>query len=59
MPWNVPSRESACASNRGNPPRTAEQLQIGLATLYRRFRDYGMIEGRRAGKGRGLAVRSS
>jgi two-component system, NtrC family, response regulator HydG len=33
--------------NGGNQTHTAEQLQIGLATLYRRLKAYGLIEGRR------------
>ena len=34
--------------NGGNQTHTAQQLQIGLATLYRRLKEYGLIEGRRA-----------
>jgi len=33
--------------NRGNQTRTAEQLQIGSATLYRKLKSYGMIRGSR------------
>ena len=29
--------------NDGNQTRTAEQLQIGSATLYRKLKSYGMI----------------
>ena len=36
--------------NGGNQTHTAEQLQIGLATLYRRLKEYGLIEGRHAPK---------
>jgi len=36
--------------NGGNQTHTAQQLQIGSATLYRRLRQYGLIEGRRAAK---------
>ncbi len=35
--------------NRGNQTRTAEQLQIGSATLYRKLKKYGVIRGKRAG----------
>jgi two-component system response regulator HydG len=34
--------------NGGNQTRTAEQLQIGSATLYRRLKSYGLIPGRGA-----------
>lgn len=36
------------ALNGGNQTRTAEQLRIGSATLYRKLKSYGMIPGRRA-----------
>ncbi len=36
--------------NDGNQTRTAEQLQIGSATLYRKLRAYGSITGKRARK---------
>ena len=40
--------------NDGNQRRTAEQLQIGSATLYRKLKKYGPIGGKRAaGQGRG------
>lgn len=35
--------------NGGNQTRTAEQLQIGSATLYRKLKSYGMIAGRPGG----------
>ena len=34
--------------NGGNQTHTAEQLQIGSATLYRKLKSYGMIGGKRA-----------
>ena len=34
--------------NGGNQTRTAEQLQIGSATLYRKLKSYGLISGKRA-----------
>jgi transcriptional regulator with PAS, ATPase and Fis domain len=34
--------------NGGNQTRTAEQLRIGSATLYRKLKRYGLIRGRRA-----------
>ena len=34
---------SALAVNAGNQTRTAEQLQIGSATLYRKLKSYGLI----------------
>jgi DNA-binding NtrC family response regulator len=36
--------------NGGNQTRTAEQLQIGAATLYRRLKSYGMIGRERGGR---------
>jgi DNA-binding NtrC family response regulator len=36
--------------NGGNQTRTAEQLQIGSATLYRKLKSYGMIGGRPAAR---------
>ena len=36
------------ALNNDNQTHTAEQLQIGSATLYRKLKSYGMIAGRRA-----------
>jgi DNA-binding NtrC family response regulator len=37
------------AKNDGNQARTAEQLQIGSATLYRKLKSYGAGPGRRPG----------
>lgn len=37
---------AALELNDGNQTRTAEQLQIGAATLYRKLKSYGMIGGR-------------
>jgi DNA-binding NtrC family response regulator len=37
----------ALALNNGNQTRTAEQLQIGSATLYRKLKSYGLIAGGR------------
>jgi two-component system response regulator HydG len=37
---------AALEMNGGNQTHTAEQLQIGAATLYRRLKSYGMIGGR-------------
>ncbi len=42
---------AALATNDGNQTRTAEQLQIGTATLYRKLKGYGMITGSRAKSG--------
>jgi transcriptional regulator with PAS, ATPase and Fis domain len=42
---------AALALNGGNQTRTAEQLEIGSATLYRRLKSYGVIAGRQSGKG--------
>ncbi|MBP1772225.1 MAG: putative sigma54 specific transcriptional regulator [Holophagaceae bacterium] len=36
------------AQNDGNQTRTAEQLQIGSATLYRKLKSYGLISGDRS-----------
>ncbi|HXC17206.1 MAG TPA: sigma-54-dependent Fis family transcriptional regulator [Holophagaceae bacterium] len=36
--------------NGGNQTRTADQLQIGSATLYRKLKSYGMISGGRAAR---------
>ena len=36
--------------NNGNQTHTAEQLQIGLATMYRKLKSYGAIGGKRADK---------
>jgi DNA-binding NtrC family response regulator len=32
--------------NGGNQTRTAQQLGVGSATLYRKLKSYGMIQGR-------------
>lgn len=37
---------SSLEQNGGNQTRTAEQLQIGSATLYRKLKSYGLIAGR-------------
>jgi two-component system response regulator HydG len=42
---------AALATNGGNQTRTAEQLQIGTATLYRKLKGYGMITGPRVKSG--------
>jgi DNA-binding NtrC family response regulator len=42
---------AALALNGGNQTRTAEQLQIGSATLYRKLKSYGLIGGRLAQNG--------
>jgi DNA-binding NtrC family response regulator len=42
---------SALALNGGNQTHTAEQLQIGSATLYRKLKSYGLIGARRASQG--------
>ena len=41
---------AALSLNDGNQTRTAEQLQIGSATLYRKLKSYGMIESKRASR---------
>ena len=41
---------AALAVNNGNQTRTAEQLQIGSATLYRKLKAYGLIGGDKAGR---------
>jgi DNA-binding NtrC family response regulator len=38
---------AALELNRGNQARTAEQLEIGTATLYRKLKSYGMTGSRR------------
>jgi len=43
---------AALELNEGNQTRTAEQLQIGSATLYRKLKRYGVIGRRRAPKRR-------
>ena len=40
---------AALELNGGNQTRTAAQLKIGTATLYRKLKSYGMIGGERAG----------
>ena len=42
---------AALEQNRGNRRRTAEQLQIGSATLYRKLKKYGVIRKRGAPAG--------
>ena len=37
--------------NGGNQTRTAEQLGIGSATLYRKLKSYGVVRGRPAPRG--------
>jgi DNA-binding NtrC family response regulator len=39
---------AALELNCGNQTRTAEQLRIGSATLYRKLKSYGLIGGKRA-----------
>jgi two-component system, NtrC family, response regulator HydG len=39
---------AALRLNDGNQTRTAEQLQIGSATMYRKLKSYGLIGGKRA-----------
>ena len=41
--------------NGGNQTRTAEQLGIGSATLYRKLKSYGLVRATRAGGDGGLA----
>jgi transcriptional regulator with PAS, ATPase and Fis domain len=41
---------AALELNGGNQTRTAEQLRIGSATLYRRLKGYGLIAGKRGGE---------
>ena len=48
---------TALELNAGNQTHTAEQLQIGSATLYRKLKTYGMIGGRDPANGK--AVRRS
>jgi two-component system response regulator HydG len=43
---------AALELNKGNQTRTAEQLQIGSATLYRKLKSYGLIGGTRTPKRR-------
>ena len=40
---------AALEVNSGNHKRTAEQLQIGSATLYRKLKSYGIIAARQRG----------
>jgi DNA-binding NtrC family response regulator len=46
---------AALEVNGGNQTRTAEQLRIGAATLYRRLKSYGLIAGKGARKPRPAA----
>jgi hypothetical protein len=39
---------AALEVNAGNQTRTAEQLRIGSATLYRKLKSYGVVRGKRA-----------
>jgi DNA-binding NtrC family response regulator len=51
-PLQVIEKEYILASldlNKGNQTRTAEQLQISSATLYRKLKAYGRINGKREG----------
>jgi len=41
---------AALALNSGNQTRTAEQLKIGSATLYRKLKSYGLIGGEKANR---------
>jgi len=41
---------AALSLNNGNQTRTAEQLHIGSATLYRKLKSYGLIGGERANR---------
>ena len=43
--------------NGGNQTRTAEQLGIGSATLYRKLKSFGVVRGTRTAKGEGSAPR--
>jgi len=43
--------------NGGNQTRTAEQLGIGSATLYRKLKSYGVVRGTRTARGEGSAPR--
>jgi DNA-binding NtrC family response regulator len=43
--------------NRGNQTRTAEQLSIGSATLYRKLKSYGVVRGARTAGGEDSAPR--
>jgi two-component system, NtrC family, response regulator HydG len=43
---------AALALNGGNQTHTAEQLRIASATLYRKLKSYGLIEGRHAARKR-------
>ena len=42
---------AALELNAGNQTRTAEQLHIGSATLYRKLKSYGLIAAKRAARG--------
>ena len=49
-PLDVDEKEYILAAlelNGGNQTRTAEQLRIGSAMLYRKLKKYGSIEGKR------------
>jgi two-component system, NtrC family, response regulator HydG len=47
---------AALELNAGNQTRTAEQLQIGSATLYRKLKSYGLIDARRASRAMGTGL---
>jgi DNA-binding NtrC family response regulator len=42
---------AALKLNQGNQTRTAKQLRIGSATLYRKLKSWGLIRGKRGGQG--------
>ncbi len=42
---------AALEQNSGNQTRTAEQLQIGSATLYRKLKSWGLVQAKRADQG--------
>ncbi len=42
---------AALKLNEGNQTRTAKQLRIGSATLYRKLKSWGLIRGKRGGQG--------
>jgi two-component system, NtrC family, response regulator HydG len=48
---------AALALNGGNQTRTAEQLGIGSATLYRKLKSYGLIASPRTASGQAAARR--
>ena len=50
---------AALELNGGNQTHTAEQLQIGSATLYRKLKSYGQIGGKRAAVAKGARIPAS